>query len=154
MTLNCLCGVIILDMKIQKYAFVTLRLSMSFIFLWAFFDKLFGLGFATKSANAWINGGSPTFGFLKYAVKGPYVDFFHSLAGQVWVDWVFMAGLLFVGLTLLFNKYLKWGAIAGSIMMILMYLALLLPENNPIIDDHIIYILVLIILATKGRGID
>ncbi len=141
-------------MKIQKYAFVTLRLSMSFIFLWAFFDKLFGLGFATKSADAWISGGSPTFGFLKYAVKGPYADFFHSLAGQVWVDWVFMAGLLFVGLSLLFNKYLKWGAIAGSIMMILMYLALLLPENNPIIDDHIIYILVLIILATKGRGID
>lgn len=127
---------------------------MSFIFLWAFFDKLFGLGFATKSADAWISGGSPTFGFLKYAVKGPYADFFHSLAGQVWVDWVFMAGLLFVGLSLLFNKYLKWGAIAGSIMMILMYLALLLPENNPIIDDHIIYILVLIILATKGRGID
>jgi thiosulfate dehydrogenase [quinone] large subunit len=154
MTLNCLYGVIILDMKIQKYAFVTLRLSMSFIFLWAFFDKLFGLGFATKSVNAWINGGSPTSGFLKFAVKGPYADFFNSLAGQVWVDWVFMAGLLFVGLTLFFNKYLKWGAIAGSIMMILMYLALLLPENNPIIDDHIIYILVLIILATKGRGID
>lgn len=139
-------------MKIQKYAFVTLRLSMSFIFLWAFFDKLFGLGFATKSASAWINGGSPTFGFLKFAAKGPYVEFFNSLAGQVWVDWVFMLGLLFVGLTLLFNKYLKWGAVAGSVMMILMYLALLLPENNPIIDDHIIYVLVLIILATRGRG--
>ncbi len=139
-------------MKIQKYAFVTLRLSMSFIFLWAFFDKLFGLGFATKSADAWINGGSPTFGFLKYAVKGPYVDFFHSLAGQAWVDWVFMTGLLFVGLTLLFNKYLKWGAVAGSIMMALMYVALILPENNPIIDDHIIYILVLIILASRNRS--
>lgn len=141
-------------MKIQKYAFVVLRLSMSFIFLWAFLDKLFGLGFATKSASAWINGGSPTLGFLKFAAKGPYVEFFNSLAGQVWVDWVFMAGLLFVGLTLLLNKYLKWGAVAGSIMLALMYVALLLPENNPIIDDHIIYILVLIILASRNRDLD
>jgi thiosulfate dehydrogenase [quinone] large subunit len=138
-------------MKIQKYAFVTLRLSMSFIFLWAFFDKLFGLGFATKSSDAWINGGSPTFGFLKYSVKGPYVEFFNNLAGQVWVDWVFMAGLLFVGLTLLFNKYLKWGAVAGSLMMALMYVSLLLPENNPIIDDHIVYIIVLTILALREK---
>ncbi len=127
---------------------------MSFIFLWAFLDKLFGLGFATKSASAWINGGSPTLGFLKFAAKGPYVEFFNSLAGQVWVDWVFMAGLLFVGLTLLLNKYLKWGAVAGSIMLALMYVALLLPENNPIIDDHIIYILVLIILASRNRDLD
>lgn len=127
---------------------------MSFIFLWAFLDKLFGLGFATKSSAAWINGGSPTFGFLKYAAKGPYVEFFNGLAGQVWVDWVFMAGLLFVGLTLLLNKYLKWGAVAGSIMLALMYVALLLPENNPIIDDHIIYILVLIILASRNRDLD
>ena len=140
-----------INMKIQKYAFVTLRLSMGFIFLWAFLDKLLGLGFATKSASAWINGGSPTFGFLKYTVKGPYIEFFNSLAGQAWVDWVFMAGLLFVGLTLIFNKYLKWGAIVGSIMLALMYLALLLPENNPIIDDHIIYILVLVILAIRDR---
>lgn len=124
---------------------------MSFIFLWAFFDKLFGLGFATKSSDAWINGGSPTFGFLKYSVKGPYVEFFNNLAGQVWVDWVFMAGLLFVGLTLLFNKYLKWGAVAGSLMMALMYVSLLLPENNPIIDDHIVYIIVLTILALREK---
>ncbi len=139
-------------MKLQKYTFIALRLSMSFIFLWAFFDKLFGLGFATKASNAWISGGSPTTGFLKFAVKGPYADFFHSLAGIVWIDWVFMAGLLFVGLTLFFNKYVKWGALAGSIMMILMYIALLLPENNPIIDDHIIYIFVLIILASRGKA--
>ena len=29
-------------------------------FLWAFLDKAFGLGYATPSGNAWINGGSPT----------------------------------------------------------------------------------------------
>lgn len=139
-------------MKNQKYIFLTLRLVMSFIFLWAFFDKLFGLGFSTKPVGSWINGGSPTAGFLGYAVRGPYVDFFHSLSGMVIIDWLFMLGLLFVGLTLLLNKYLKWGVFAGSIMLLLMYLSLLLPENNPIIDEHIVYILVLIILAINYKN--
>lgn len=139
-------------MKIQKYTFVALRLSMGFIFFWAFIDKLFGLGFATKPSSAWIHGGSPTLGFLKFGVKGPYAEFFHSLAGQAWVDWMFMAGLLVVGLTLILNKYVKWGAVVGSVMLALMYVALILPENNPIIDEHIIYILVLAILGLRDKS--
>lgn len=45
-------------------AIALLRLSIGFVFLWAFLDKLFGLGYATPGARAWINGGSPTKGFL------------------------------------------------------------------------------------------
>lgn len=130
-------------MKTQKNIFLALRLGMGFIFLWAFLDKLFGLGFATTSAKAWINGGSPTAGFLTNAVHGPFASFFHGLSGVPVVDWLFMGGLLFTGITLIFNKYLFWGVISGSSMLLLMYLAVLPPENNPIIDDHIIYILVL-----------
>lgn len=37
-----------------------LRLTTGFIFLWAFLDKLFGLGFSTPSERAWINGGKPS----------------------------------------------------------------------------------------------
>lgn len=127
-----------------------LRFAMAFIFLWAFFDKLLGLGFATTSAQAWINGGSPTSGFLALAVKGPFASFFHMLSGIVVVDWLFMLGLLFVGLSLALNKYVQWGSIAGIAMLALMYLALLFPPNNPIIDDHIIYILVLSLIYFKA----
>ncbi len=136
-------------MNKEKIITILLRLSMGFIFLWAFFDKVFGLGFATTAEKAWINGGSPTYGFLKFAVKGPFSDIFHNLAGIAIVDWLFMLGLLFVGITLLSNKYIKWGCLAGSVMLLLMYLALLLPENNPIIDDHIVYILVLALIGFK-----
>src|SRR3989344_3783765 len=118
-------------MNMQKIVFLKLRFIMSFIFLWAFFDKLFGLGFATTAEKAWINGGSPTTGFLSNAVKGPFADFFHSLAGVQAVDWLFMAGLLFIGLTFLFNKFVTLGGIAGIVMMIAMWLAVLFPENNP-----------------------
>ncbi|HEY4478611.1 MAG TPA: hypothetical protein VI775_02095 [Candidatus Paceibacterota bacterium] len=139
-------------MNIQKIILIKLRIVMSLIFLWAFFDKLLGLGFATLKENAWINGGSPTAGFLSHAVKGPFANIFQSLSGMVIVDWLFMLGLLFIGLTLLFNKYIFWGAVSGIIMMILMWLSLLFPENNPIIDDHIVYALVLAFLAVKSRN--
>ena len=124
---------------------------MGFVFLWAFLDKTFGLGFATESSKAWVNGGSPTYGFLNFAVKGPFADFFHMISQVAVVDWLFMGGLLFVGSTLMLNKFVKWGALAGSLMLLFMYLSLLLPENNPIIDDHIVYILVMALLYVKDK---
>lgn len=138
-------------MNIKKIIWVKLRLVMGFIFLWAFADKLFGLGFATKSVNSWLNGGSPTAGYLLNATHGPLAVFFKSLSGIAVVDWLFMAGLLGVGLTLLFNKYLTWGAMAGGVMMVLMWLSAFPPANNPLIDDHIVYLLVLALLAFKSR---
>jgi thiosulfate dehydrogenase [quinone] large subunit len=138
-------------MNMQKIVFLKLRFVMSFIFLWAFFDKLFGLGFATTSEKAWLHGGSPTTGFLSAGVKGPFAELFHSLAGVAVVDWVFMLALLFIGLALLFNRYVFWGAVVGIIMMVLMWLALLFPANNPIIDEHIVYALVLALLAIKSK---
>jgi thiosulfate dehydrogenase [quinone] large subunit len=140
-------------MNKQKIVMTGLRLSMGFIFLWAFLDKTFGLGFATSPEKAWLNGGSPTSGFLSFAAKGPFVEIFNSLANVPVVDWLFMLGLLFVGITLIFNKFVKWGCIAGALMMFLMYLALLLPENNPLIDDHIIYILVLAMISLRTERI-
>ncbi len=129
----------------------SLRYAMSFIFLWAFFDKTFGLGFATSAEKAWIAGGSPTSGFLLHGTHGPFAEFFQSLANVGIVDWIFMLGLLGIGLALLITKYLKWGVIAGIVMMLLMYLASFPPENNPVVDDHLIYILVFAILAIENR---
>jgi thiosulfate dehydrogenase [quinone] large subunit len=139
-------------MNIQKIVWLKLRFVMSFIFLWAFFDKLFGLGFATTSEKAWIHGGSPTTGFLTGGVQGPFAPLFHSLAGVALVDWLFMLGLLLTGLTLLLNRYVRLGAIAGIVMMLLMWLAVLFPANNPIIDEHIVYALVLALLAIKSKA--
>ena len=64
-----------------------LRLALSGVFLWAFFDKLFGLGFATAGNAAWVRGGSPTEGFLTHGVDAanPFMEQFTALAGQAWV---------------------------------------------------------------------
>ena len=54
-----------------RYLLAGIRLALGWVFLWAFLDKPFGLGFATPSERSWINGGSPTNGFLGNARQGP-----------------------------------------------------------------------------------
>ncbi len=134
-----------------KHILKGLRFSMSFIFLWSFLDKAFGLGFATTPDKAWINGGSPTSGFLENSTYGPLADFFQSLSGVAVVDWVFMFGLLAVGLSLLLNKFTKLGAVGGILMMLLMYLSAFPPKTNPIIDSHIIYVFIFALIAFENR---
>ncbi len=129
-----------------------LRFSMAVIFLWAFFDKVFGLGFATTPEKAWLADQSPTTGFLKFATYGPFKPFFESLAGSAWVDWVFMLGLLLIGTTLLLGIAMRLAAIGGSILLLLMWLSLFPPKTNPLIDAHIIYALVLWILYFSKSG--
>ena len=51
--------------KKEEVIWSLLRISLGLIFLWVFFDKLFGLGFATLPDKSWLLGNSHTFGFLK-----------------------------------------------------------------------------------------
>jgi thiosulfate dehydrogenase [quinone] large subunit len=138
--------------KATRYVLAGLRLALGWIFLWAFLDKLFGLGHETPSANAWINGGSPTKGFLGKAVSGPFESFYHSFAGSAWADWLFMLGLAGIGIALLAGVAMRLAAAAGSLMLVLMWTAVLPPENNPFMDDHLIYAGVLVLLALTAAG--
>ncbi len=117
-----------------------LRIGMGWIFLWAFLDKTFGLGFATAPENAWIIGGSPTAGFLSYGTKGPFAEFFASMAGNPAVDCIFMIGLLGIGIGLIFGIAVKISSYSGALLLMLMYVAgFIWPEHNPFLDDHIMY---------------
>jgi thiosulfate dehydrogenase [quinone] large subunit len=128
------------------------RLLLGFVFLWAFLDKLFGLGRETPLENSWRNGASPTRGYLSN-VDGPLGGFFNDLAGRAWVDWVFMIGLAGIGVALILGICMTIAAIAGTIMLGLMYVASLPIASNPFVDDHLIYALVLIGLAASGAGL-
>lgn len=134
------------------YLMGAVRLSMGWIFLWAFIDKMFGLGFATAADKAWIAGGSPTFGFLSFGVKGPFAEFYKGIAGMMVVDWLFMLGMLGVGVALLLGVGVRLGAYIGVLMLLLMYTAgFILPEHNPILDEHIVYAIIMLALAA-GAG--
>lgn len=119
--------------------FGLVRIVLGFIFLWAFFDKLLGLGYATKPEQAWLSGGSPTNGFLLHAVQGPLAGFYHSLAGIGIIDWLFMLGLLGIGLSLILGIGLKIAGYAGAILTLLMWSALFPNANNPLVDEHVVY---------------
>jgi thiosulfate dehydrogenase [quinone] large subunit len=124
-------------------AIAVTRIIMGFYFLWAFLDKTLGLGFATPAERAWVAGGSPTTGFLTNATaESPLANLFAAIAGNPLVDWLFMLGLLGVGVTLIFGVGVRLGAIAGVAMLALMYLAefplTLTGATNPLIDSHII----------------
>ncbi len=129
-----------------------LRISIGFIFLWAFFDKLLGLGFATEASNSWLAGNSPTSGYLQFATQGPFANFFQSLAGNPIVDWLFMLGLLGVGTAFVLGIALKFASLAGATMITLMYLSAFPPANNPIIDEHVIFALLMLFLAQTDAG--
>lgn len=125
---------------------------MGWIFLWTFLDKLFGLGFATEAGKSWLDGVSPTLGFLKFGTQGPFASIHQAMAGNAVVDWLYMLGLALIGLALLFGVGVRIAGYTGSIMMFLIWSAVLPPEHNPFMDDHIIYILVLLGLTFVPAG--
>ncbi|WP_093768490.1 DoxX family membrane protein [Streptomyces sp. F-7] len=145
------------------YALAGLRLLTGFVFLWAFLDKTFGLGYATQSGRGWIDGGSPTKGFLSSVAVGPLESTFHAWAGAAWADWLFMLGLLGVGAALLAGVALWPAAAAGTLMMALMWMAEWPParhlsdgspsmSTNPFADYHLVYAAALVALAATGAG--
>ena len=151
-------------------ALATLRIAFGFTFLWAFLDKTFALGFSTGAQfaedgsrtgvdfmaqdAAWLNGGSPTEGFLSFGVPAdnPFKDMWTNMAGNAFVDWLFMLGLLGIGVTLLLGVGMRVGTAAGALMYAFMYLAVLPLENNPVVDDHLIGVIVMVVLALGAAG--
>jgi thiosulfate dehydrogenase [quinone] large subunit len=135
-----------------RYVWAGLRIALGWIFLWAFLDKVFGWTFATESENAWVNGGSPTEGFLTFGTTGPFAGFYQDLAGTALADVLFMVGLAGIGVALLAGIGTRIAAASGALLMVLMWSAALPPENNPFMDDHLIYAGLLVGLALVHAG--
>ncbi|MFC7532807.1 hypothetical protein [Actinoplanes sp. GCM10030250] len=140
-----------------------LRIATGFVFLWAFLDKTFGLGYSTAAERAWLNGGSPTKGFLSSIDVGPFAGFFTSIAGAAWADWLFMLGLLGIGVALILGIGLRVAAAAAGLMMAFMWIAEWPPaqttnsgeptrSSNPVVDYHVIYGLSAAVVALTYAG--
>ena len=149
--------------KTAAKALAVLRISTGFVFLWAFLDKTFGWSYATPSARAWINGGSPTRGFLSSVEAGPFQGTFHSIAGNPVTDWLFMLGLLGIGVALIAGIGLRIAAGAGVLMMAMMWIAEYplaqhtssgepTSSTNPITDYHFIYAVSAVTVALTYAG--
>jgi thiosulfate dehydrogenase [quinone] large subunit len=141
----------------------TLRIATGFVFLWAFLDKTFGWHYATASGKGWIDGGSPTRGFLTGVSAGPLQSFFHNIAGKGWTDTLFMLALLGIGVALVSGIALRITAVAGTALMAMMWAAEWPPaqhltggapsmSSNPFVDYHFVYALAMIAFALTAAG--
>jgi thiosulfate dehydrogenase [quinone] large subunit len=144
-------------------ALAVLRITTGFVFLWAFLDKTFGLGYSTPSNKAWIHGGNPTKGFLSSVDLGPFQSAYHSMAGTWWANWLFMLGMLGIGIALIAGIGLRVAAVAAVAMMGLMWFAefpfaqhtsagTASGSTNPLTDYHFIYAVVAVALALTYAG--
>jgi thiosulfate dehydrogenase [quinone] large subunit len=152
------------------WAWTVLRLLLGWSFLWAFLDKMFGLGFSTCRAAesssidfgcdaAMIKGGSPTFGFLNFATAGSHTGgLFDWMAPSApdainLADVGFMAVLFFGGAALMLGIGVRTAAIGGALLMTFMFFAGdVWPENNPINSSHVIEGFAFLGIATVGAG--
>jgi thiosulfate dehydrogenase [quinone] large subunit len=126
-----------------KTAVVLLRLGIGWVLFYAGWSKV--VTFFT-AAEDWTAAG-----FLSH-LEGPFAEFFSSLAGNAAVDYLNAYGLLLIGAAIILGVLVRWAALWGIVLMLLYFFAGFPPEHAYVVDDHIIYALVLILLAAIGAG--
>jgi thiosulfate dehydrogenase (quinone) large subunit len=131
-----------------------LRFVIGWTFLWAFLDKTFALGFSTEAGNGWIEGGSPTAGYLMGASEGWFGPLWQSLSGTAIADWLFMLALLGLGIAAILGIGLRVAAVAGVLLAGSMYLSQLPPSGatNPITTTHWYYALLFVLFPLLDAG--
>ncbi len=130
-------------------AILALRLVMGWVFLQAGLTKLFD--------PSWTAAG-----FLQNAVPegNPLMGVWTGMAGSPIVDGMVIWGFTLIGVALLLGILVRWSAFWGAVMMLLMWAASLeggllagLPlAHGWVVDDHIVYALLLFGLGAVGAG--
>lgn len=131
------------------YALVGLRFIMGWV--------LFQGGIVKVLDPEWTAAG-----FLKFAVPegNPFTSQFAAMAGSPAIDFLVMWGLTLTGLGLMIGAFVRWNAFWAAFMMIMFWAASLtggimqgLPlEHGWVMDDHLVYALLLFALGAFGAG--
>ncbi|OGN34125.1 MAG: hypothetical protein A3I39_00335 [Candidatus Yanofskybacteria bacterium RIFCSPLOWO2_02_FULL_47_9b] len=127
--------------QFQKVSLFVLRVSLGWMFLYAGITKV-------------LNPGWSAAGFLNSAKTFPAFYHWFASPGLLPVtnfmnEW----GLLVLGISLILGLYIRWTAPFGILLMALYYFpGLQFPYpnvNSFLVDDHIIYILGLLVLMSS-----
>ena len=89
---------------------------------------------------------------MKFGADGPFEGFYHAIAGAALTDMAFMFGLLAIGVSLTLGIFERLGTFAGVVMFVMMWTVVLPPENNPIVDDHILGAAAVLVLGLLGAS--
>ncbi len=128
----------------QKISLFLLRLSLGWFMFYAGITKVLN---PTWSAAGYLKGAKTFVGFYQWLASPgllPIIDFVN--------EW----GLTLLGLSLIFGVFVRLSSILGAVLMLLYYFPVLdFPYPNPhsyLVDEHIIYALVLLLLASLRAG--
>jgi thiosulfate dehydrogenase [quinone] large subunit len=125
------------------YALLGLRLVMGWTLFYAGITKVLDPEWSAQ-------------GFLTHAIPegNPFVGLWAALAS----DWLWLIdplnqwGLTLVGLALLVGAFVRWSAFWGAVMMLFYWLASFPLEHSFIVDDHLVYAVLLFGLGAFGAG--
>ena len=134
-----------------RYLLAGIRIALGWVFLWAFLDKLFGLGHATPTARPGSTAAAPPRASSAAPRARSAASSRHRR--QRLGRRLFM--LRPAGHRRRADRSasaMRFAAIAGALLLVLMWTAVLPPANNPFMDDHLIYAAILIVLALLGAG--
>lgn len=130
--------------KYQKASLFILRISLGWVFLYAGITKILNPNW---TAAGFLKGATNMTGFFNYLMQPnvlPAVDLLNQL------------GLTLLGVSLILGLFVRVSAPSGVVLMVLYYLPKLdfpHPSNTSyIVDDHIVYALVLIYFAVINAG--
>ena len=132
----------------KGWATFGLRLVIGFMFLWGGIEKI----------ETELGGKMATSGFLAHAVSGPFAVFFNGLAGNPVVEALVVYGELLIGMSIMLGIFTRVGAISGIAINFLFYISQLPVQNNPIVNDYVVYMFVFLafLFLVPGRfmGLD
>ena len=138
------------------YAMVFMRVTMGWVLLQGGLSKLITYLNADPSDN-WTAAG-----FLQFAIPegNPLMGLWGSFAGSPLIDILVMWGLTLTGVGLMIGALVRFNAFWGAVMMLFFWLASLqgglfagLPlEHGWVVNDHIIYAILLFGLGAMGAG--
>jgi len=129
--------------KTFSHALAVLRIGLGWIF--------FSAGLSKIIDPAWSAAG-----YLTHALSLPQFFAWFALPGNIgWVNFLNEWGLLLIGLSLIAGLFVRYSSYIGILLLILYWLPIFhFPFSGSVIlvDDHIVYILVLVVFITSNAG--
>lgn len=130
--------------KYAKIFLVLLRLAAGWLFLYSGFTKIAD---PSWSAAGLLTHASTFSGFYSWLASPELISITNFVN-----EW----GQLLLGVSLILGVFIRLSSILGAVLMLLYYFpALKFPypnEHSYIVDEHIIYALVLLLLASLSAG--
>lgn len=126
---------------LATYVVVSLRVVLGWV--------LFYFGITRVLDPTWTASG-----YLTHAIpdNNPFVWLWPAMAGMPMIDVLVQWGLTLTGIGLVLGAFVRWNAFWASFMMLVFWASSLPLEHAILVDQHIVYALVLAGLAAFGVG--